>query len=152
MKDYKREIAYWNNIRAKGIKKWHENKRKRQAIVEGGKEGESSLSDWYEERLKQTSGRCVECGCRIVFNEKMKFWSICHLLPKNLFPSIATNKDNWIELCNECHTRYDDSWMNVLEMRILNLILVKYQLFKDCIADDEKRRIPYFFNEEIISK
>lgn len=71
-----------------------------------------ALDGWFLERHKEMTGRCVECGGKSTKGDR-KYWkfSICHILGKSLFPSVATHPLNFIELCyfgNSHHTNMDN--------------------------------------------
>lgn len=104
------------------------------------------LNQWYLDRRKEMIGFCKNCGKRSCkTNDKFWKWSIAHILPKNNFKSISLNKSNWIELCIDCHTLYDRDWETASKMFVWEYIIKKYNLFKDQIAEEEKRRIPNQF-------
>lgn len=78
-------------------------------------------------------------------------WNIAHILPKNDFDSVAQDDDNFLELCIDCHTKYDRNWMTAQEMPVFKLALEKFDTFKDKIAEKEKRKIPDCFTSKTIT-
>lgn len=81
---------------------------------------ETILQRWYKDRIKEATGRCVECNKPINYrNQDDAFGSQAHLLPKSLFPSVATHPENCMELGRWCcHGQYDSSWRNASRMKI----------------------------------
>lgn len=110
------------------------------------KEQNEGYKNWYLEQRKELKGTCLNCGKKShKDNEKLWVHSIAHILPKSLFKSISKNNFNWIELCITCHTAYDRTWDEASKMPIFKLAKEKYNLFKEQIAEEEKRRIPNQF-------
>jgi len=63
-----------------------------------------TLDEWFIERRKELSGKCWHCGGSTAKFDDFSFKSaIAHILPKrgNVFPSVMTHPDNWIELCKQ---------------------------------------------------
>lgn len=106
---------------------------------------ETDLEKWFKERRKGMTGKCSNCGepsCKSADNYKN---SIAHILPKAYFPSVATHKDNWIELCfwnNSCHTQMDNKMLDLIDMNCFSEIVDKFVKMYPSIATIEKRRIP----------
>src|SRR5438270_13547789 len=89
---------------AKKIKQEAEEKK-------GNKHPAAAKERWFQERRKEMSGFCKNCGKPSSKNSNEYFrFSIAHILAKrkNMFPSVALHPDNWIELCNDCHRNPDD--------------------------------------------
>src|SRR5688572_12852753 len=58
---------------------------------------------WFLQRIKESRGTCCHCMQKI---SNVSRENIAHILPKRHtygFPSIATNQNNWITLCLDCH-------------------------------------------------
>lgn len=126
---------------------------------------DSELDLFFDKMVKRCKGKCLFCGGKTTAidtkfwrddNEKwsqeandkkhertietMKRASVAHLLPKRSiekggFPSVATNEDNWIELCWNCHTSFDKNkitWLmlkdskewDILKEKLLNVLPV----------------------------
>jgi len=101
------------------------------------------LQLWFSDRRKEMIGGCENCGKRSCKdNEKFWKWSIAHVLPKSIFKSVNKSQFNWIELCVDCHNTYDRDWETASKMPVFKLAIEKFNLFKDQIAEEEKRRIP----------
>jgi len=103
---------------------------------------------WFQERRLEMTGRCANCGKPSCKNDDEYFrFSIAHILAKAYFKSVATNENNWIELCfwgeNSCHSQMDNNMLDMIQMACWNQIVVKFQLMYPFIDQKEKRRIPY---------
>jgi len=82
--------------------------------------GDTERQLWYKARIKEASGRCVECNQRINYRDPASaYGSQAHLLPKELFPSVALHPLNNVELGRWCcHGQYDSSWLNASRMKV----------------------------------
>jgi hypothetical protein len=120
----------------------------RNETIQGNKE---ILWDWFKERRKEMKGKCSHCGNPSSKKDDEKFhFSIAHILPKSLFPSIATHPDNWIELCfwgNSCHTNFDNSAIDLIDMNCFDEIIEKFIRLYPSIIPEERRRIPQILIE-----
>lgn len=128
----------------KGIAKVSE---KRKAKIEQEKQ-DTTLDAWFEERRKQMTGRCDHCGGKTTKNDDKLFkHSIAHLLPKrtNMFPSVATHPDNWLELCffgKSCHTNYDNNILDLTDLNCFDKAIEKFERIYPSIDRKERRNIP----------
>ena len=98
------------SIPKKSVKKIAQEKAEK-----AGRGGEdTTLQKWYRSCQKMMSGNCYECGKPIdTKNFATSVLSICHILAKRktVAPSVATHPSNWIELCPDHHTKFDNiSW------------------------------------------
>lgn len=105
------------------------------------------LDVWFEERRKEMTGVCSECGGVTGKNDD-KFYrhSIAHILPKrpSMFPSIATNNLNWVELCfwgNSCHSKFDSSFEKAATMRIWPFAMKQTNILYPMLTPEEKARL-----------
>lgn len=102
----------------------------------------STLGKWFEERRAEMTNVCVECGRQTnKGNDKYFIWSICHIVPKSLVKSVATNEFNFIELCQLHHQEYDNSFERAAKMMCFGEIKAKFQLFKHLIPAEELRKV-----------
>ena len=111
-----------------------------QKEVDGGNDQEI----WYLLRRYQMKGFCSEPGCNKSTNPKSDEyyrWSVCHLVPKSLCPSVATHPDNWIELCWQHHSEFDATFDKAAAMKCFEEAKRKFNLFKDLIPPEEARKI-----------
>jgi hypothetical protein len=114
-----------------------------QKEVDGGNDQEI----WYLLRRYEMKGFCSEPGCNKSTNPKSDEyfkWSICHVVPKSLVPSVATHPDNWIELCQLHHQEFDNTFLRAAQMKCFSEARIKFELFKDLIPAHELRKVnPY---------
>lgn len=117
--------------------------------IEGGKaltDGGNDLNKWFEERRKELTGVCAHCGGRSC-KDNDKYWkfSIAHILPKNLFKSVATHPLNFIELCffnNSCHTNFDHKTLDIMDLNCFDLVITRFVAMYPSIAKEERKYIP----------
>lgn len=106
----------------------------------------AELDRWFKDRRKEMTGKCSHCsGVSCKHDDKYFKFSICHILPKAYFKSVATHPDNWIELChfgNSCHSQMDNKMLDLIDMNCFDTIIQKFAKMYPFIAQEEKRRIP----------
>lgn len=130
-KVFKKRMASQNKTKERAVKRYWESKK------------DEAQDKWYTERRKEMTGKCINCGSSThPDNEKYWKWSIAHILPKSLFPSIAKDKDNWMELCIDCHTKYDSNWMTASGMKVWSCAIKKMNSFVSKLTKEELRRLP----------
>jgi hypothetical protein len=99
------------------------------------------------------TGVCVNCGGRTCKDNDHEYKrSIAHILPKAYVPSVATNKNNWLELCfygKSCHTNLDNHMIDLIEMSCWDEIVTKFVAMYPDIAPNERRRIPQVLTQYI---
>lgn len=109
--------------------------------VRAGKDYEA-LDAWFKERRKEMVGVCTECGkTTSKNNDKYYKWSICHIVPKSLIPSVATNEYNWIELCQQHHQEFDNTFDRAAAMMCFGEVKMKFQIFQKLIPPQELRKV-----------
>lgn len=110
--------------------------KKRQEKIDEQKKagGDSELDLFFEQMRKKLRGKCLFCGGATTWkNDDLWRVAVAHLLPKRHFKSVATNEDNWVELCWNCHTDFDNNkitWIllkdskewDTLSEKLLNII------------------------------
>jgi len=111
-------------------------------------------SQWFLDRIAESKGRCMECGCSINKNNvTFAIMTVAHVLPKRKgqFPSVATHKDNSLELCvtNGCHDRYDKTWGDAAQMKVWPLAVKKFLIIYPSIAPAERKNIPDVLMQEL---
>lgn len=109
---------------------------------------------WFQERRKEMTGKCSNCGKPSCKNSDEYFrFSIAHILQKAYVKSVATHESNWIELCfwgeNSCHSQMDNGMLDMTEMACWDQIVVKFQRMYPHIDPKEKRRIPDILKQYI---
>lgn len=129
-------------IAKKSAKKIQQEKEEKAERVGGG----SELDRWFKERRKQMTGICQHCSGKTTKNSDQYFrHSIAHLLPKNLFKSIATHPENWLELCYfdpSCHANYDNHTLDFIQLNCFDDAVKKFAAMYPDIAPKEKKYIP----------
>ncbi len=116
---------------------------------------DNSQEIWFSARGEEMTGVCLFCGGKTEYGLSV---SIAHLLPKrkNMFPSVAKNPDNWLELCfygNSCHDNFDTSMISLESLKeqpaIWNVIVEKFNRIYPFIAQKERRNIPSLLLQEL---
>lgn len=110
--------------------------------------------EWFKDRVAESKGKCIECGCKIEKNVfSFAIMAVAHVLPKckGQFPSVALHKENSLELCvtNGCHSRYDTSWEDAAQMKCWPIALAKIIKIYPSITASEKMHLPDVIRQEI---
>jgi len=142
----------------KALRPISEKRKAEQAAEKEARGGESTeLQKWYGEKIKQLTGKCIRCGEKYnVGNEKLAIAAVAHILPKreNMFPSVATHPENFIELSATCgcHNWYDNqaNWEEIAQDKIWPVVLEKFLLIERAIL--ERGKIPEVLEQEIPPK
>lgn len=97
---------------------------------------------WYLDRRIEMTGFCSECmeSTRKAY-DKWFSWSVCHIVPKSLVPSVAMHEHNWVELCWLHHQEFDSTFDKAAAMQCFPEIKQKFQLFKHLIPPQELRKV-----------
>ena len=107
---------------------------------------DTQLVKWYKHCQREMSGNCSECGKPT--NTKvyeLAIHSICHLLAKRktVAPSVSCHPLNWIELCPDCHYKFDNSaWEDIAKWGCWPEIQDRLIQIYPAIAEDELRHFP----------
>ncbi len=121
-------------------------------------ENDTLMENWFKNRRKEMVGVCLFCGGKTEKDNGLTYKrSIAHLLPKRntQFPSIAYNRDNWLELCfygNSCHTNFDNgiiTWELLKDSKEWDIIVKKFNKLYPFIDEFEKRNIPALLWQEL---
>lgn len=106
----------------------------------------AELNRWHDERRKEATGICVNCGGKTCKDSDDYFkFSNAHILPKAYFPSVKLHPLNNLELCyfgNGCHPQMDNKLLDLTEMACWDLIVTRFVAMYPSIAINERRRIP----------
>lgn len=83
-------------------------------------------------KIKLENIRCEECGCKL----KGMSSEVCHIISKSTNPEVGENVNNIVYLCgmfsdNQCHSKFDSSLTDRLNMNVFPLAKNRYQLFKN---------------------
>lgn len=132
------------SIPKKSAKKLAQEKEEKKA--RGGEK--TDLEKWYAVIMEKEIGRCWETG-KVISKADKDGWhaSIAHVLPKKLFPSVATHTRNYLILSARegAHSRYDLSWQSAQEMRVWPIAMSRFFELEPDIADNERKYLPDFF-------
>lgn len=87
---------------------------------------------------------CENCGKPLYANNNFAKRSVsAHILPKAIFPTVATNENNimflgagFLCIC-QCHDSWDANIDSRVKMKIYDYAIRKFELFKDQIPDDQ---------------
>lgn len=112
--------------------------------AQGTSEQDAELDDWFKARRKELTGTC-SCGCgnSTTKNDDQKYkFSICHILPKAKFKSVATHPLNYLELSfwDGCHTNMDNRSMELWpNMECWQTIVERVAAIETQLTDAERR-------------
>lgn len=113
---------------------------------EEGETEEITLTEWFQAGDKMATGKCKHCGGKSCKGDPLYYkHSQAHILPKRLFPSIATHPDNRIELCfwgKNCHGNYDNGILDLIDMHCFDEVIEKFLRMYPAIDKKERRHIP----------
>lgn len=85
------------------------------------KEDNTDLVDYFKyhiDFIKKNECRCMECG--VSLKSSADEWNVCHVLPKSIFKSVRSIKENCIYLCREHHGKFDSNFVNAKKMKVWN--------------------------------
>ena len=118
---------------------------------------DSAMNHFFEKMRPKMTGIC-QCGCgrKSSKNESDHYRSsICHIFPKRIFKSIATNEYNWVErnFWEGCHGNTDnrsmDLWVNFADF---DDIKEKFYILAELLTDEERKTKFYNHLSSIIYK
>lgn len=97
------------------------SKKRQKRTADDDRPDDVKQDEWFVETRKALVGTC-QCGCgaKSCKNDDLYYrFSICHILPKAYFKSVATHPLNFVELAfwGGCHTTFDqmgpERWVNL---------------------------------------
>lgn len=157
MSDYLKQRQQWNQtgkpIKEKKVYKIPKVSKKKAAeklATNGGEQTE--LQKWYAKIMKKEDAVCWETGEKINKNDKLGWHgSIAHVLPKAVFPSVATHPLNYLILSmwNGSHANYDSSWAKARTMKVWDLAMDRIVMMEPDLTEEERRKLPDFALEYI---
>lgn len=107
--------------------------------------GESEMELWFKARRQDMTGFCAECGAKSFKNHPTQFtWSIAHIVPKSLCPSVSTHYLNFIELCWLHHQEFDSTFDKASKMLVFAEAKSKFSEFKHLLPKEELRKVNPF--------
>lgn len=106
---------------------------------------EKLLRQWYEEQFQQRTEFCENCR-KVRLTDPQELWRqkamVAHILPKKLFPSVATHPLNRWFGDLQCHTDFDRGWGHAMQMPVWDLCVERYTQFMTLISVGEHRHLP----------
>jgi len=123
------------------------------------KKDTKNQDQWFIDRSKEMTGKCVECGGKSTKGDKT-YWkfSICHILPKRIFKSVATHPLNFIELCHfgeSHHANFDNLGFEYAKEKMQKawvVIVARFKVMYPAIAPEERKHIPDVLLQELDSE
>lgn len=114
---------------------------------------DSDLRKWYASIMQKEDGKCWETGERINKKDTLGWHgSIAHILPKSLFPSVASHPLNYmiLSMWNGSHANYDNSWERAAKMKVWGYALKTIlNTLYPLLTPEEKRKLPDVIQQEI---
>jgi hypothetical protein len=111
-------------------------------LDESGKfKANAELEKWFQDRRREDSGICNEPGCTTPtykFNSERWKFSLCHIIKKSTFPSVATHPYNCIHLCFTHHQIFDAGYSVSSKMGVWALAKKKFEFFRKEIKERHK--------------
>lgn len=144
------DICYKNKKQQEALIKQADNKNKTPVKIISKNipvkvSGGGELQRWFQDRREEMGGVCKHCGGQTEAGKVTYQCSVCHILPKAYFKSIATHPLNFIELCfygNSCHTNFDNSMIDLMDLNCFDEIIRRFVIMYPFIDKKERRRIP----------
>ncbi len=136
-------------IAKKSVKKIQEEK--------DSKPEKELLDEWFADRRKELTGTCA-CGCGEPSQKKDDTFfrgSICHILPKSKFRSVAMHPMNFVEraMFGGCHSQMDDrSIDNWPGMEDWDNIVYRFNILEPLLTKAEKATKFYNKLKELVDK
>lgn len=125
-------------------------KRKAKEAEQKAKGTDGEMDRFFHSMRKNMTGSCLFCGGKTQKKDDETFhFSLAHLLPKAIFPSVATSPDNIIELCfygESCHTNFDNgiiTWEFIKDSKEWDIIKEKLLNVMPMIAEEERKHKLY---------
>lgn len=140
-------------------KKYSPIAKKSQKRIEKEKEqkeigGDSELDLFFEAMRKRLKGKCLFCNSGTTWkNDELWRIAVAHLLPKAKFKSVATNSENWVELCWNCHTEFDSAkitWELLKDSKEWDIIREKLFTVLPLVHEEEKKNKLYSRIEQLV--
>lgn len=118
--------------------------------------GDGEVDLFFQSMRKRCKGKCLFCGSPTTYkNEELWRIAIAHLLAKSKFKSVAVNENNWVELCWDCHTDFDNSkitWDMLYDSHEWLMLKEKLKLVLPLVAQEERKQKVYSKLESLIQQ
>lgn len=147
---------YWDDLRRKSLQnkplkrtKLKSKPMKKKYYPKKNKIG--GLYEFYCEEMETFNWICEECGKNVYSSDEIfRLAVMAHLLPKNIFRSIAKHKQNLMCLGGECgcHKKYDKSWESAQGMRVWrNVEYIIVTVLIPLLPEQEYKKLPDFLKQ-----
>lgn len=138
-------------IPAQSEKKKAEITANKQARIDNG--GKTDQERWYEAIMQKEPGVCWETREKI--NKQDRFgWhgSVCHILAKKQFPSVATHPLNYLilKMWGGTHDK-THRWDTFSKMKVWKIALQRIKIMYPILGQEEKRKLPDFIRDQLES-
>lgn len=114
---------------------------KKKAQLKDQKPERNKVGKFFAEMITNAPKNCTECGkslkATMLINPSA---CVAHILPKRSFKSVATNKDNIIYLCIDCHHTLDN--FSPVKMKIYPELKGRVRLLMPLLTQSEISKIP----------
>lgn len=108
---------------------------------------------WFANRRMEMTGKCMHCGGKTCKDDGKLFRnSICHILPKSIFKSVALHPLNQVELCfwaPSCHTNMDNGLLMPYDMNCWSIIVERFRIIYPDIAESERKYLPDYLTDQL---
>lgn len=105
---------------------------------------EQELNAWFRTQIQQRPERCENgCNRKLVATEDWRLKAmVCHIVPKRIFESVMVHPLNRWFGCHDCHTLYDRSWHDAIQMPVWPLCVERFQQFMHLLKIGELKSLP----------
>lgn len=126
-------------------------KKQSKAARERRKKHREGFTEFYEKHAQMARKQryCENCGARL----RGVIAEVAHILPKQLFKSVATNDNNVLYLgssftsnCN-CHDLYDSSWSKAKSMPVWEIAVERFKRMEEDIEENSFMILKHFWDE-----
>lgn len=101
--------------------------------------GYSKFFKKHCELIKAKNERCVNCGKKLIGSPS----EVAHILAKSKYPELATNDDNVIYLCMDCHVVFDSCYSSREKMNCFKNAVVQFEKIKNKVERIDKEYQTY---------
>ena len=113
-----------------------------------------AINNAFFEHAKTMTGVCSSCGGKTCKGDKKyQKYSQAHILAKSLYPSVADNLLNFVELChfgNSCHANMDNNGYEYVAAKMPKLWeIIVQRVTKMLPLIKEKSKLPDILKQEV---
>lgn len=99
-------------------------------------------SEFYKkhcELIKANKEQCVNCNKKLIGSPS----EVAHILSKSKYPEIATDDDNIMYLCMDCHAVFDSSYSSREKMNCFKNAILQFEKVKSKVEKTDKEYQTY---------